>query len=257
VIPEPYAFLGVRVGAYTIDDLHAAIADAVATDRRIVIANHNLHSVALMRRDAGFRAFFQRADVTHVDGMPLVPLGRLLGAPLSREHRVTYVDWTPVLIAEAERRGWRVFALGGRPGVGERGAAVLRARHPSLTIATAHGYFDRTAGSAENEAVLAAIEAFAPHVLLVGLGMPRQELWVDANRERLVANATLMAGAALDYVAGAVPTPPRWAGRLSLEWAFRLAAEPRRLGHRYLIEPWPVLGLFTREWVARLRRGGV
>jgi N-acetylglucosaminyldiphosphoundecaprenol N-acetyl-beta-D-mannosaminyltransferase len=77
---------------------------------------------------------------------------------------------------------------------------------------------------------------------------------VHAHRGQISANAILLAGAALDYVAGAVPTPPRWAGRWSLEWAFRLAAEPRRLGRRYLVEPWPVLGLFVREW---LRRGRI
>jgi N-acetylglucosaminyldiphosphoundecaprenol N-acetyl-beta-D-mannosaminyltransferase len=255
--PEPYAFLGVRVGAYTIDDLHAVIGDAVRADTRVVIANHNMHSVALARRDAKFRAFFDAADVTHVDGMPLVPLGRMLGAPLTRAHRVTYVDWVPALMAEAERRQWRVFSLGGRPGVGEQGAAVLRARHPALEIATGHGYFDQRAGSTESEAVLARIAAFRPHVLLVGLGMPRQEHWAYDHRGRIAANATLMAGAALDYVAGAVPTPPRWAGRWSLEWAFRLAAEPKRLGTRYLVEPWPVLGLFVREWTTRALRGEV
>jgi len=255
VRPEPYAFLGVRVGAYTIADLNAAIADAVARGSRIVIANHNVRSVGLARRDAGMRAFYERADVVHVDGMPLIPLGRLLGAPLAREHRVTYVDWVPALIAEAARRGWRVFGVGGRPGVGERAVARLKALHPTLVMETAHGYFDQRPGSAEGEAVLAAIAAFRPAVLLVGLGMPRQERWVHENRASIVANATLMAGAALDYVAGVVPTPPRWAGRWSLEWAFRLAAEPRRLGRRYLVEPWPVLGLFVREYAARAARG--
>jgi N-acetylglucosaminyldiphosphoundecaprenol N-acetyl-beta-D-mannosaminyltransferase len=253
--PEPYAFLGVRVGAYTIDDLHRVIGDAVAANARIVVANHNMHSVALARRDAKFRAFFDVADVTHIDGMPLVPLGRMLGAPLTRAHRVTYVDWVPALMAEAERRQWRVFSLGGQPGVGERGAAALRAKHPTLEIATAYGYFDQRAGSAESEAVLGRIADFAPHVLLVGLGMPRQEHWAYDHRGRIAANATLMAGAALDYVAGAVPTPPRWAGRWSLEWAFRLIAEPKRLGTRYLVEPWPVLGLFVREWTTRALRG--
>ncbi|HZS60644.1 MAG TPA: WecB/TagA/CpsF family glycosyltransferase, partial [Gemmatimonadaceae bacterium] len=111
-----------------------------------------------------------------------------------------------------------------------------------------HGYFDHTPGSADNKAVLADIAGFEPNVLMVGLGMPRQEHWVHAHRAETTANAILLAGAALDYVAGAVPTPPRWAGRWSLEWAFRLAAEPRRLGRRYLVEPWPVLGLFVREW---------
>lgn len=251
--PEPYAFLGVRVGAYTREDLNACIAKAVDRAERIVIANHNMNSVALMRRDERMRAFYDQADVTHVDGMPLVPLGRALGYPLKREHRVTYVDWVPALMAEAATSGWRVFYVGGKPGVADRAAEVLRERHPTLAIEVRHGYFDHTPGSADNADVLFAIEQFAPHVLMVGLGMPRQEHWVHAHRERITANATLLAGAALDYVAGAVPTPPRWAGRWSLEWAFRLAAEPKRLGRRYLVEPWPVLGLFVREWFRKGR----
>jgi N-acetylglucosaminyldiphosphoundecaprenol N-acetyl-beta-D-mannosaminyltransferase len=251
--PEPYAFLGIRVGAYTREDLNACIARAVERGERVVIANHNMNSVGLMRRDARMREFYEQADITHVDGMPLVPLGRALGFPLKREHRVTYVDWVPALMAEAARSGWRVFYVGGKPGIAERAAAVLRERHPTLVIGVRHGYFDHTPGSADNADVLAEIEDFAPHVLMVGLGMPRQEYWVHAHRARVSANAVLLAGAALDYVAGVVPTPPRWAGRWSLEWAFRLAAEPRRLGRRYLVEPWPVLGLFVREWIRRGR----
>lgn len=249
--PEPYAFLGIRVGAYTRDDLNRAIAGAVDAGTRIVIANHNMNSVSLVRRDAQLRAFYDSADVIHVDGMPLVPLGRALGAPLQRAHRVTYVDWVPALMAAAAQAGWRVFYLGGRPGVADRACNVLRARHPTLSIAARHGYFDQRPDSADSAAILDEIARFAPHVLMVGLGMPRQELWVHAHRRHLTANATLLAGAALDYVAGAVPTPPRWAGRWSLEWAFRLAAEPRRLTRRYLIEPWPVLGLFVSEWIRR------
>jgi N-acetylglucosaminyldiphosphoundecaprenol N-acetyl-beta-D-mannosaminyltransferase len=247
--PEPYAFLGIRVGAYTRDDLNARIAQAVAAGERIVIANHNLNSVSLVRRDPRMRAFYESADVIHVDGMPLVPLGRALGMPLRRDHRVTYVDWVPALMAEAERAGWRVYYVGGRPGVADRAAAILRERHPRLVIEVRHGFFDHSPGCAESVAVLEEIGRFAPNVLMVGLGMPRQEHWVHAHRAALEANATLLAGAALDYVAGVVPTPPRWAGRWSLEWAFRLVAEPKRLGRRYLIEPWPVLGLFLREWL--------
>jgi N-acetylglucosaminyldiphosphoundecaprenol N-acetyl-beta-D-mannosaminyltransferase len=253
--PEPYAFLGIRVGAYTRDDLNAAIADAVAAGRRIVIANHNMNSVSIVRSDERMRAFYDAADVVHIDGMPLVPLGRLLGLPLRREHRVTYVDWMPALFAEAARAGWRIFHLGGRPGVAARAAEILRERHPTLAIAVRDGWFDLTEGSAGSLAALDEIARFAPHVLTVGLGMPRQEHWVHAHRASITANATLLAGGAMDYVAGTVPTPPRWAGGASLEWAFRLAAEPRRLGRRYLLEPWPVIGSFVRELaVHKLRR---
>jgi N-acetylglucosaminyldiphosphoundecaprenol N-acetyl-beta-D-mannosaminyltransferase len=243
--------LGVRIGEYDIGRLNERIARAVARDERIVIANHNLHSLYLCGRDAKLREFHAAADVTHADGMSLIVLGRLVGVPLRRCHRVTYVDWIGPLMREAARRRWRVFAVGGRPGVFEQAAERLRALHPGLILQGTHGYFDQTPGSPESEAVIARIAAFRPQVLLVGMGMPRQEHWVHDHRASLRVNAILMAGAAMDYVAGVVPTPPRGASAAGFEWLWRLAAEPGRLWRRYLVEPWSVLGMVLATWAGR------
>jgi len=250
-----YTVLGLRVGAYDIPGLNACIADAIARDQRIVIANHNLHSVYLCARDPALRAFHDAAEVCHADGMSVILLGRLVGVPLSRANRVTYNDWIGPLMTEAAREGWRVFAVGGAPGVFEAAATRLRATYPGLVIDGTHGYFDATPGSAENTAVLDRIAAYRPQVLLVGMGMPRQERWVHENRAALTANATLMAGAALDYVAGVVPTPPRGASAAGFEWLWRLNAEPGRLWRRYLVEPWYVMGMVVAAWLRR-RPGG-
>jgi N-acetylglucosaminyldiphosphoundecaprenol N-acetyl-beta-D-mannosaminyltransferase len=247
--------LGHRVGEYDIPRLNDRVARAVARHEHIVVANHNLHSLYLCGRDEKLRAFHANAEVTHADGMSLILLGRLLGVPLRRHHRVTYVDWIGPLMHEASDRGWRVFALGGRPGVFERAAAQLRSRHPRLVLEGRHGYFDHAPGSPDAVSVLAQIAAFRPHVLLVGMGMPRQEHWAHDHRSALSANAILMAGAALDYVAGVVPTPPRAAAAIGLEWAWRLAAEPRRLWRRYLVEPWSVLAMVVAARTGR-RPGG-
>jgi N-acetylglucosaminyldiphosphoundecaprenol N-acetyl-beta-D-mannosaminyltransferase len=247
-----HELLGLQIGEYDIERLTARVARAIAGGEHIVVANHNLHSVYLCNRDPKLRAFHAAADVTHADGMSVIALARLVGVPLRRDHRVTYVDWMGPLMDAAARGGWRVFALGGRPGIFERAAARLRASHPGLVLAGAHGFFDPAPDSAASRAVLAQIAAFRPNLLLVGMGMPRQEHWVHDHRSALDANAILMAGAALDYIAGVVPTPPRAAGAAGLEWAWRLAAEPRRLWRRYLIEPWYVLGM-----VLAARRTGV
>jgi N-acetylglucosaminyldiphosphoundecaprenol N-acetyl-beta-D-mannosaminyltransferase len=247
-----HELLGFRIGAYDIAQLTDRVARAIAGNEHIVVANHNLHSLYLCNRDPKLRAFHAAADVTHADGMSVIALARLLGLPLRRDHRVTYVDWMAPLMEAAARGGWRVFALGGRPGVFEQAAARLRASHPGLVLAGAHGFFDPARGSAGSNAVLADIAAFRPNLLLVGMGMPRQEHWVHDHRSALDANAILMAGAAMDYVAGVVPTPPRAAGAAGLEWAWRLVAEPRRLWRRYLVEPWYVVGM-----VLASRRTGV
>jgi N-acetylglucosaminyldiphosphoundecaprenol N-acetyl-beta-D-mannosaminyltransferase len=219
----------------------------VAAGGRVVIGHHNLHSLHLLSREPAMAEFDRRADGSFLDGMGVLLLARWLGHPLERRLRVTYADWIEPLAAEAARSGWRLLHVGGRPGVGEEAASRLAGRHPGLAIGSLPGYFDAAPGSSENAAVLQAIRAAAPHVLLVGMGMPRQERWVVENLDSIAANVILTCGACMDYVAGVVPTPPRWAGRLGLEWLFRLAAEPRRLGRRYLVEPWSLVGPAWRE----------
>lgn len=248
-----YSMLGVRIGAFDRSRLTDCVAGAIARNERIVIANHNLHSLYLHGRDAKFREFYADADACHADGMSVILLGRLFGLPLARRHRVTYVDWTDTLMAEAAAHGWRVFAIGGRPGVFEQAAQRLREAHPGLIVDGMHGYFDAAPGGADSVAALERIAAFRPNILVVGMGMPRQEHWIRDHRAALTANVTLTAGAAFDYVAGVVPTPPRAASAVGLEWLWRLVTEPRRLWRRYLVEPWYVLRLVLSEWPRRRR----
>jgi N-acetylglucosaminyldiphosphoundecaprenol N-acetyl-beta-D-mannosaminyltransferase len=239
--------LGQRFHPLTMADLNSIIAEMIDGGGRSIIGHHNLHSIFLTQRDPLVNRFFEKADIVHFDSMPLVALGKVLGHPLGRAHRVTYVDWLQPLMALSAERGWRVFYLGGRPGVAAKAARILEKKHPGLSLETHHGYFDASCGSAENREVLEVVRQSGTQLLLVGMGMPRQENWVLENLEGISANAILTAGACFDYVAGAIPVPPRWSGRLGLEWLFRLASEPRRLARRYLVEPWFVLPLVARE----------
>lgn len=249
------SLLGVTVHRLAWDDLMGGIVEAVENDRRRIIANHNLHSVYLYHQDASLRSFYGRADLVHIDGMSLIWCARLLGSALSSRHRLTPLDWIRPLSAEAARRGWRMFYLGSRPGVAEKGAAILRREFPGLQLDAAHGYFDRRPESAENRAVVEAINRRRPHLLLVGMGMPRQERWIVENAAAVQANVTFNVGALMDYIAGEIPTPPRWMGRAGLEWLFRLLSQPRHLWRRYLVEPWFVLRLFLSEFTRRRRPG--
>jgi len=235
--------LGVRLNPLTIDELNGFISRTIKCQKRIVIAGQNMHGIFFYHSDKRRRVYLDHADIVRIDGMALLFWAKLLGYPLSIEHRVTYVDWVHPLMATAEAEGWRVFYLGGKPGVAARAARKLQERYPRLLIRTHHGYFTPE----ENETVLQEIAEFRPHVLMVGMGMPRQEHWVLDNLDRIQANAILTAGACFDYIAGAIPTPPRWMGRMGLEWLYRLFSEPRRLWRRYLVEPWALLPLFLKD----------
>lgn len=240
--------LGVQVDALSISDLNFLISQSIQHNHKWVIANHNLHSLYLYHHDAKMRDFYKLAAYTHIDGMPLIVAGKLLGYPLKREQRVTYVDWVWKLMGDAVKNNWRIFYLGSKPGVAERGAEILCKRFPGLQIQTAHGYIDMRRGSEDNQQLIKAINAYQPHVLMVGMGMPRQEHWILEHFDILDVNSILPSGACIDYVAGAVPTPPRWMGRFGLEWLYRLFSEPKRLWKRYLVEPWFVMKLFIYDF---------
>jgi N-acetylglucosaminyldiphosphoundecaprenol N-acetyl-beta-D-mannosaminyltransferase len=149
------------------------------------------------------------------------------------------------MLPTAVRNRWRIFYLGSTDDVAAKGTEILRGRYPGLQFESHHGHFDSRYDGDANRQVVARINRFRPHLLFVGMGMPRQERWIQDNRHTLEANIILPSGATLDYIAGAKRLAPRWMGALGLEWAFRLATEPRRLAHRYLVEPWGLVGAVT------------
>jgi N-acetylglucosaminyldiphosphoundecaprenol N-acetyl-beta-D-mannosaminyltransferase len=240
---------GVEFDPITRAGLLARIETAIETRTRTLIANHNLHSAYLAQSAKEIGALSKRADIVYIDGMPLVLMARARGFAVDSSHRVTFLDYADELLARAAARGWRLFLLGGRPGVGERARAKIVAREPRVQMGVHHGYFEKSASG--DAKVIAAINAFRPDLLFLGLGMPLQERWLLAHHLELEATVTMTVGAAFDYLAGEIASPPRWAGRTGLEWAFRLAHEPRRLGFRYLVEPWFVARAFLNE----VRRG--
>jgi N-acetylglucosaminyldiphosphoundecaprenol N-acetyl-beta-D-mannosaminyltransferase len=245
--------LGVEVDAITAPALLDAVAAAVDEGRPMLVANHNLHSARLVRDDEQMQAFFRRAATVLVDGMPLVWAARLLGHDVARAHRVTCVDWIPQLLSLAELRGWRVFVLASDPVTHDRGMAVIGRRYPDLDLVGRDGWFEL--GGDEDDAVVRTVRDTKPDVVLVGMGMPRQERWLATRIDDLDAPVVVTVGGWLDYVAGARRTPPRWVARVGFEWLARLVDEPRRLAHRYLVEPWPLVPVFARElWAARVAR---
>ncbi len=247
-----YNLLGVSINLLTMAELNYLIAKAVERKAKWIIANHNLNSLYIYHQNSEMRDFYNNADFVHIDGMALVLLGKFLGIPCKRKHRVTYADWVWTLMAEAAQQDWRIMYLGSKPGVAGKGAKVLKDKYSNLHIETIHGYFNPSPDSLENKAVLEEINTYQPHILMVGMGMPRQEQWILENIQNINTNAILPSGACIDYVAGAVKTPPRWMGKVSLEWLYRLITEPRRLWKRYLIEPWFIARLFFKTFLHNL-----
>lgn len=251
--------MGERVNPLTVAEWLEAVTRAVEQRQRRVFVSQNMHGMYVVKRDPRMRELHRAAHVVRIDGMPIVWLARAGGKDVRREQRAGFMDLMHPLMGRAAELGWRVYVLAGKPGVAERAAEVLRERHPGLSIATDDGYFDIDAGSAEARERIEKLRSFQPDVVLVGLGMPRQEHFLALHAEELPETALLTCGAAFDYVAGAVPMCPRWLSAWGLEWVFRLAAEPRRLARRYLLEPLALVPHALRDVAQRRRgeRGGV
>ena len=230
------------------------IERAAGANQTVVVGNQNLHSLYLCRSNAELVRFYERADLIEIDSMPMVYWGRLLGLKTQRQHRSTYLDWRDAFWRMAQRNGWRVFLLGAAPGVAEDARGRLSALWPGLKIGVHHGFFDLSPGSEENAEAVRSVNAFRPHVTLVGMGMPHQEVWIARNIDALESGVTLSVGAAIDYEAGAQPPAPRILGDLCLEWLYRLVRDPRRLWRRYLLEPWALSGAAWRDIQAARRR---
>jgi N-acetylglucosaminyldiphosphoundecaprenol N-acetyl-beta-D-mannosaminyltransferase len=242
ITPRRVRLLGGEVDLATPRDVLDLIDRRAGAPGATLIANHNAHSLFLLRRAPALAGFFAQADLVQIDSTPLIYWGRLLGLPVTRSMRSTYLDWRDDFWRLADERRWRVFYLGGAPGVAKTAAQRLASRYPNVQIGQHHGYFDPAPRSRDNRKVLAKVAAFDPDVLMVGMGMPLQETWVLENRAALRRGVILTVGAAFDYEADVQRAPPRWTGRLGVEWLARLIGQPRRLAGRYLVEPWSLIG---------------
>ncbi|CAN5154246.1 WecB/TagA/CpsF family glycosyltransferase [soil metagenome] len=233
------------------------VAGKIAARQSAIVANHNLHSLYLIRQDEKVAEFFRKSDLIEVDSVPLIFWARIVGRASRRFHRCTYLDWRDAFWRRAIAENWKVFFVGGARGVGAKAVARIKADWPAAQIATHHGYFDVSEGSSENQAVIDAINAYKPDILLVGMGMPRQELWISENLPKLGPCVSFTVGGAFDYEAGVQRPAPRWMGQVGMEWLFRLMVDPQRLFSRYCVEPWHLMGPAIQDVqraVARQRR---
>lgn len=242
--------LGGDVDPVTPAEMLAATEVFLAGGGTAVIANHDSQSLRLMRRTPAVRAFFEDADLTRIDSLPMILWGRLMGLKVGREHRAAYADWQGDFWTLAKARGWRVFHIGGAPGVGERAAAAIRARHAGVNLAVHDGDFDINPASADSRALRRDIEAFDPDVVLVGMSLPRQAAWISENRYGIGRGVFLPVGPAFEVEAGERPAAPRWTTDLRMSWLYRLAAR----AVRYLVQPWALTPAALADVGARLAR---
>jgi N-acetylglucosaminyldiphosphoundecaprenol N-acetyl-beta-D-mannosaminyltransferase len=209
----------------------------------------NAAKIVAARHDPELRALIDRCELITADGQAVVWASRLLGDPLPE--RVAGIDLMLELLALAEERGYRVYLLGSRADTLRTAVDKLRARHPRLVIA---GYRDGYFSDEEEPFVAAEIRAAQADLLFVAMPTPRKEYFIGHWGPQLGVAFSMGVGGAIDVVAGVTRRAPRWMQRIGLEWAFRLAQEPRRLMRRYVVTNSEFVALTLRDFGQSRRR---
>ncbi|NAZ85188.1 WecB/TagA/CpsF family glycosyltransferase [Kineococcus sp. T90] len=232
VVVEGVAFDALReqeVVAHVLDALESGLGGSIVTP--------NVDILRQVRRP-GVRELVERAELVVPDGMPIIWASRLQGEALPERVPGSSLIWTLSEAAVAAHRS--IYLLGGAPGIAERATERLREVFPGLRVA---GWDCPPLGfekdPEELEETLARVESCGPDLVFVALGFPKQENLMQLLRERLPRAWSVGCGGTLTMVAGEVDRAPRWAQRAGLEWAHRLAMEPRRMAKRYLVHGVP------------------
>ncbi len=217
------------------------------------VVTPNVDHAVMIQTNTGLQESYAGAALVLADGAPVVMASRLLCKALPE--RVAGSDLVPALFEAAAQRGkntnqpLRVFLLGAGPGVADRAAKVIHERWPGVkVVGTLSPPLGFEYDEAENERILEAVAECQPDLVLIGLGAPKQELWIGEHANRLQAKAALCIGATIDFIAGEKSRAPRLLQKLGLEWLHRVATEPTRLTERYARDAWVFPQLVWREW---------
>jgi N-acetylglucosaminyldiphosphoundecaprenol N-acetyl-beta-D-mannosaminyltransferase len=224
--------LDVKVACINREQLLFMVDEWVNQELRKTILYTNAHCMNVASQDASYREILNQADLVYADGISLVWSSRILGS--CRIEKITGADWIDDFCSLAQGHALRIFILAGKPGIAQLAVKKLMLTYPGLHIV---GFCDGF--SPENRlgeaTLIAEINQVKPHVVFVGMGVPRQEKWLAAQRDKIDAPVCWAVGALFDYVAGVEPRAPKWLTSIGMEWFWRLMIDPKGKWRRYLI----------------------
>ncbi|HEX3940849.1 MAG TPA: WecB/TagA/CpsF family glycosyltransferase [Acidobacteriaceae bacterium] len=226
------AVLGVPFDNVTMDEAVDLIEDQLQENRFHQVATANVDFLMHSIRDPELQEILCSCDLVVPDGMPIVWAARMMGVAL--KERVSGVDLVPRLADLSARGGYGIFLLGASEDSSRRAAESMKQRFPGVRIVGRYSPPISSLDAMDHEDILARIELARPDILLVAMGNPKQEKWLNMHRDRLEVPICMGVGGSLDFLAGTTSRAPAWMQNAGFEWLHRLFQEPGRLTKRYL-----------------------
>lgn len=235
---------GIRVDKVTLKEATVLVEEFLAGNGLSTIYTPNTEIVMEAKDNEKLKALINKGSLVIPDGIGLIHATKIKKKPLPE--RVTGFDLSMNMIELANKHKLRLYLLGGKPGVSEKAAKNIVKKYPNIDIAGYHhGYFKKK----EEKEIVKKINESSPHIIFVGLGFPKQELWIDSYKNQLSAKVAIGNGGTIDILAGKVKRAPKFYQNLGLEWLYRLIKEPQRIKRQLVIPKFMLKVLFSKNVV--------
>ena len=226
-------YLGVRLHRLTQNELISEVRASVVQKRQLTFSYYGFHTANIITSNRAAKELFDSLGILMPDGIAILYTTWLFGVPMATKNRGNGDIIAPYLFPEAVRQGWKIYLLGGAPGIASEAAEKLQLAFSGLQIVgTHHGYLS---SEAMNQAVVNDINQSGATIVIVGMGQPLQEQWIVSRKARVHAPVLLAVGGFFDHLCRRVDCYPAWVYRSKLNWAYRLFTEPGRLWKRYTL----------------------
>lgn len=245
--------MNTEVDNLTMQEALDAIDDLIMKDCNAYVVTPNVDHIIQLERGGELVEVYKHANLILTDGKPLIWISKWYRTPI--KEKISGSDLFPRLCALAAKKGYKMFFLGAAEGVAAKAAEKLKKKHHGLQVV---GTYSPPFGFEKNEEemnnIKKMIRVAKPHILIVGLGCPKQELFILHHREELGVPISLGLGASLDFEAGNIKRAPRWMADHGLEWLYRITQDPKRLAKRYLVDDRKIFGLAIKYKKARFSK---
>ncbi len=235
-------FMNTEIDNLTMDEALQTINELILEDRNAFVVTPNVDHIIQLERGGELAEAYKQADLILTDGKPLIWISKWYGTAI--REKISGSDLFPRLCELAVEKSYKMFFLGAAEGIAAKAAEKLKEKNPGLQVV---GTYSPPKGFENDEEemkkIFRMIKEASPHILIVALGCPKQELFIFHNRKELGVPISLGLGASIDFEAGNIKRAPRWMADHGLEWLYRITQDPKRLAKRYLVDDMKIFGL--------------
>lgn len=247
---ETVEIFGIKIHNTTLEEATKTIENYLRSGKLNIIYTPNTEIVMVAKDDKGLKGLLNQGDLITADGIGLIYGSRIKNRPL--KERVTGFDMSIKMLELANKNNYSLYLLGGKDGVARDAAKNIKKDYPNIKIAGYHhGYFKGShtgdLNSKDEKGIIDDINSKNPDIIFVGLGFPKQEMWIDFNKDKIKGRVIIGNGGVMDILSGNAKRAPEIYQKLGLEWFYRLLQDPSRIKRQMVLPKFMLKVIFSKD----------